>query len=32
PGYPREPEMYHQKGKQPELGMLCRFQEVSFII
>lgn len=30
PGYPREPELYQEKGKEPELGVMCRWQEISF--
>ena len=32
PGYPKEPELIHEKGRQPELGIHCRFMEVSFTI
>jgi hypothetical protein len=30
PGYPKEIEVMHEKGRAPELGIQCRFQEVSF--
>lgn len=30
PGFPREPELYKEKGRQPELGVQCRWQEISF--
>ena len=32
PGYPEEVEIIHEKGRQPELGLRCRFQEVSFTV
>lgn len=30
PGYPREVEVAHEKGRQPQLGLQCRWQEVAF--
>jgi len=30
PGFPQEVEILHEKGKQPELGLKCRFQEVNY--
>ncbi len=32
PGYPQPIEVVHEKNRQPELGIKCRFQEVSFTI
>jgi len=32
PGFPQEVEIEHTKGQQPELGLRCRFREVSFTI
>ncbi len=32
PGYPREVEIFHAKTSKPELGINCRFREVSFTI
>ena len=32
PGYPEEVEIVHTKGSKPELGLKCRWQEVSFTI
>lgn len=30
PGYPQEVEIIHEKDRQPELGLKCRWQEISF--
>jgi len=30
PGYPQEVEIFQGKGRQPSLGLKCRWQEVSF--
>ncbi len=30
PGYPQEVEVFQGKGRQPSLGLKCRWQEVSF--
>lgn len=32
PGYPREVEVVHEKGRKPELGIMVRMREVSFTI
>jgi len=32
PGYPREVELTHQKGRKPELGIQVRMREVSFTV
>jgi hypothetical protein len=32
PGYPRVVELTHEKGRQPELGIMVRLQEVSYTI
>ena len=32
PGSPEEIEVTHEKGRQPELGLRCRFQEVSYTV
>lgn len=32
PGYPQEVEVLHERGRQPELGIKVRLQEVSFTI
>ncbi len=32
PGYPKEVEIPQIKGKQPELGIACKFQEINYTI
>ena len=32
PGYPQEIEILHEKGRSPEMGIKCRFQEVDYTI
>ena len=32
PGYPKEEEIFHAKTSKPELGIRCRFREVSFTV
>ncbi len=32
PGYPQEVDILHEKGRAPEMGIRCRFQEVDYTI